>query len=467
MRTIIIGVVCVAIGIVADALFLPHQSLWNDEATQLDGLTLSPIEVTRWLAGRVDYDFGVPDDRMPPLSYWAGWVWSRVFGLHEWSLRWFSVACVAIATAIVFATASRAWGLTAGVAASLLLATSPNVIGAAVEIRAYSLFMLHSAGLFACLVGYAASPAATRRRWLVGIVAFGIAAMYTHFFGLVALGGALLAALILTRAEGQSIIPVLVAGTVAAVAALGLAPFVMASTAMTRSAPPGTGEGKLVGLVRLAYRQFSGPAMSVSSVAVGLAAVGFVLGVACGLAPKRRWGSASTALGVALASGGLVVALVHLVQSSIAAASPTYNVWTLPTLAILIASGLDARARAVRATATLAIVLLMASNVFATSQLALRGDYFAHTAYRPISELIRHLGPREVAVVHDGQSPKAWAIYAPTRYEFGGVVRQYIYVPGGGEGDGIRVADYPSTKVESDPIRLAVRPSHRGSFQGE
>ncbi len=60
MRTIIIGVVCVAIGIVADALFLPHQSLWNDEATQLDGLTLSPIEVTRWLAGRVDYDFGVP-----------------------------------------------------------------------------------------------------------------------------------------------------------------------------------------------------------------------------------------------------------------------------------------------------------------------------------------------------------------------------------------------------------------------
>ena len=278
--------------------------------------------------------------------------------------------------------------------------------------------------------------------------------MYTHFFGLVALGSALLAALILTRAQGQSIIPVLVAGAVAAVAALGLAPFVMASTAMTRECAPRDGRGQAGGT----------GATGVSAVlrAGDVGQLGgrrprgrrFRPGSRLRPGPKRRWGSASTALGVALASGGLVVALAHLVQSSFAAASPTYNVWTLPTLAILIASGLDARARPVRATATLAIVLLLASNVFATSQLALRGDYFAHTAYRPISELIRHLGPREVAVVHDGQSPKAWAIYAPTRYEFGGVVRQFSYVSGGREGDGIRVADYPSSKVESDPIRL-------------
>src|SRR4051794_10429387 len=77
-----------AVTLVAAALFLPHQTLWIDETTQLSGLTLSPVEVVRWLMHPATHDFGVPGDRMPFLSYWLGWAWSRLFGLGETSLRW-------------------------------------------------------------------------------------------------------------------------------------------------------------------------------------------------------------------------------------------------------------------------------------------------------------------------------------------------------------------------------------------
>lgn len=470
MRTIVLGVVCVAVGVAADAAFLPHQSLWNDEAVQMAGLSLEPVEAMRWLADRVNYDFGLMDDRMPPLSYWAGWAWSKAFGLGERPMRWFGVVCVAIATGIVFVAADRAWGLASGVAAALLLATSPNVVVQAVEIRAYPMLILTSAGVFACLIGYAAGPIESRRRWLVGIVGCGIVAMYTHFFGLTALGGALVAALVLAKARGERIGSVIAAGGIAAVAALGLGPFILASKSMSHPAA-GLSEGKATDLIRLVYRLFSHPATSVSTVAVGLAAVGFVVAIGCGLASKQRSGWAAAALAMAMASGLAVVVLAHLAQSSFAAASPHYNAWILPPLALLMASGLAASARAVRGVALAAIVMMLAANTYADGQLAVRGEAFAHTPHRHIAALITRYPPDEVAVIHDGDVAVAWHIYAPVRYEFGGGLRQFSYVPDEPGSAGVHVALYPprQDKVLVDPTRLpfhqliVVRSEQRGA----
>ena len=60
----------VAVAVLAAGLFLPHQALWIDETTQMAGLTLSPRHLVQWLANPASHDFGVPGDRMPPLSYW-------------------------------------------------------------------------------------------------------------------------------------------------------------------------------------------------------------------------------------------------------------------------------------------------------------------------------------------------------------------------------------------------------------
>ena len=68
-------------------MVLPNRSIWVDETTQMSGLAGNPVEITQWLMGRIKYNTNLQDDRMPPLSYWAGWLWSRIFGLGERQMR--------------------------------------------------------------------------------------------------------------------------------------------------------------------------------------------------------------------------------------------------------------------------------------------------------------------------------------------------------------------------------------------
>ena len=128
---------------------------------------------------------------------------------------------------------------------------------------------------------------------------------------------------------------------VVGLAALGLIPFVLASAGMSSPTPDG-GEGKLTGLVRLAYRQFSHPSLMVWPIAVAVAGVGFLMAGIAALVPKKAGQRESIGLLLVLVSGGIVVALAQLAQSHFRAASPSYNVWMLPTLALLLASGFAA-----------------------------------------------------------------------------------------------------------------------------
>ena len=101
------AIVCMGACVVSAGLFLPHQSLWYDEATQLYGVGLDPVEVTRWLAGWSHHNFGIPSDRMPPVSYWAQQAWAKVFGLSELAMRSFSLVCVAASILVVHSAARR------------------------------------------------------------------------------------------------------------------------------------------------------------------------------------------------------------------------------------------------------------------------------------------------------------------------------------------------------------------------
>src|SRR5580765_5828134 len=129
-----LAVACVAVGLSSG--FAAQQEIWLDETTQLAGLSLGPARVLPWLAGADPGRFaGIPADRMPPLSYWVGWLWSQAFGRSEASLRALGVALGAAAALLVFASARRLWGRAAGYLAGLSFALSPNVIVSSVEIR--------------------------------------------------------------------------------------------------------------------------------------------------------------------------------------------------------------------------------------------------------------------------------------------------------------------------------------------
>lgn len=453
-RAAAVGLACVAAGVGAAAGFLPHQSLWVDEATQLSGLSLGPGEVVRWLAGRADPDLGVPPDRMPPLSYWVGWAWAHLFGLTEGSLRWFGVVCTAAATLLVFRTAYRTWGLPAGAAAGLLFALSPNVATEAVEIRAYPLFLLTSAGVFGALVRLLSDPAGYRPCRLAALVVWGTAAMYTHFYGLVVAGGALLAALVLARARGARPTSVLAAVAVSAVLAAGLAPFALASGRLSEWAPEGD---KWIALVRLAYRLFAHPATAVSDLAVGVCLTGAAAALAGAVGGARRRGSeAAAGIGIALAAGLAVVVVANFVQSGFDAARPSYNVWALPGLALGLASGVAAPTAWARRAAQVGVGLLLLAHVYGLGQLVENGPAFAHTPHRPVADLIRRLGPDGVVVIHDASPGPSQVghLYFPIRYEFNGSVPYYDATDGP---DGVRVVPFPGRQGAVDPARLPAR----------
>ena len=151
---------CMGTSTCSSALILPSRAIWLDESAQMSGLEMGPIRVVCWLAFREDSSTGILDDRMPPLGYWAGWLWSRVFGLAECPMRWFSVACTTLATGLVFIAAYRRWGLASGLAAGLTLGLCPSVLDMSVEIRPYAMFLLESAAAFACLTGLLLIPIA-------------------------------------------------------------------------------------------------------------------------------------------------------------------------------------------------------------------------------------------------------------------------------------------------------------------
>jgi uncharacterized membrane protein len=153
--------------------FAAQQSVWTDEATQLSGLGLGFADQLRWLAGRLPQTFAVPPDRMPPLSYWLGSIWTHAFGNSVLAARYLSV-CLSVASLFVLWAVARQYleRRTALICAALL-ALSPNFVVEAAEIRAYAAFIFFSTLL---IYGYlrllAARPApSSLDLWAFALVA--------------------------------------------------------------------------------------------------------------------------------------------------------------------------------------------------------------------------------------------------------------------------------------------------------
>jgi hypothetical protein len=430
---LIAGLACAGVSALACALFLPSQSLWLDEIAQLAGLSLGPLEVVGWLAGWTSHDFLVPTDRMPPLSYWLGWLWAWVFGLRELPLRWLGVCCTALAAFIVFRTARDAWGMRSGVAAGLLFALSPNVITMAVEIRAYPMFLLASAATLWCLVRVL-DPGGRRDGWLFGLVISGLLAIYTHFFGLALVGSCLLAALIVMVARGDRLGRLLAAAAVTGIASVAVLPFVMAALKLGAldgsGAPAVSAITKVTDLVKLLYRLFAAPPMSLSTMAQAAAVLGAGTGTIAGLAPKQRGDDALRGMLLTLMIGLAVVFGARFVVK-IDSLAPRYNLWMVPAFLLLISSGLAAQKRAFRNLACVAVVLLTAASVYSTWVLADHGESFAHNPHRQIEAEILGLGVGvdRVAVIHEGREWN-YDLYISLRHALGPDLRQYIHEPG-------------------------------------
>ena len=420
-------VVVVGVFLAGAASFLPRQCLWGDETTQMIGLRLGPIEATRWLAGGGPNDPDQIRDRMPPLSYWMGSAWARVFGLDERSLRWFGVACVALAVALVYEAARRAFGTASAWGAGLLFALCPAVIVLSVEIRSYPLFLLWSALAFHELVRLVATPGGERWTTYAALAFTLSAAVITHFFGAV-LGASILGALLLRAYRGEGRLrPVLFVGGTFALSLASLYPFVGASVALSRHASTRSINRvqELLNVKNMLVRLVNDVSLTVHPpvAIVALTAALVLLGLTLCVARSRP--RPVLAVAVTLGTGLLLVTAAKLVQNKFDASSYNYNAWMRPGFCILLSAGLASGCKTVRRVAAVAFFLLLVSQASGIYELNVHGDYFVHGPQRAIVALVRSCEPRDTAMVHDDRSHRFVVVYCPIRCELGAGLEHY------------------------------------------
>jgi len=146
------------------------ESLWGDEG-------FSAIAVQQPFLETVGI---VMRDTAPPLFYIVGWIWGRMFGFSEASLRSLTLllmlGAAGFAGMIVWKVGKNRMG---GVVTFLLSFLAPFLVPFAFEWRMYALlnFMVMGSIYFFVM-----------RKWW-GYVIFSLGALYTHHFGLFTIAG--------------------------------------------------------------------------------------------------------------------------------------------------------------------------------------------------------------------------------------------------------------------------------------
>jgi uncharacterized membrane protein len=154
-------------------------SVWYDEF-----LTIRTIRLSWQQLFTGDY----PKELHPPLYFLLLKSWTTLFGLTDGAMRSLSVLLSVAGMIVLFLLVRQLVDRRVALGAILLFAVHPAYIHYATEIRMYALLILCSLGAFLAWTYYSTS-AVPKGRHLITLAAAVVAALYTHYFGvLVALG---------------------------------------------------------------------------------------------------------------------------------------------------------------------------------------------------------------------------------------------------------------------------------------
>ncbi len=385
--------------------FARVQNVWIDESTQLSGIKLEPLEILRWLSGVSLDRFGVPGDRMPPVSYLLDWLWLHLFGPSVLGFRLFHSAFVILGAAALAAFAWRELGPAVAVLVLGFFVLSPKLIQTGVEIRCYPiLFALTSVQvvIFSKLVSRNKLDPAL-------LVSFGLTcltAIYTHYYGLVSSCAFFLALGIAFIRTPSSLGALAAAFGTVMIGSLGLFPFV--TSAVVQSAPAAN-EKTVAQYLTYLFRLFGDSANMVSVLASLLFFLGtlalFSAGAVTAVVRARRWIlRPSDWLFVVVFAGVLAPILASLVVRTFNVLSASYSGWLFAPLVLLIGIGAssstgfrpwDRGGRFVAASA------MLIGAAFSTHVFLFHAPFFVHGPERFVG-----------AIYDEATSPKA-IVYEP------------------------------------------------------
>lgn len=420
---------------IAAYLFGRMQNVWVDETTQLSGATLTPGPLIAWLTGKLQMPFGVPGDRMPPVSYFIDMIGWRIWGQNELAFRLYHAAIAAGGIVLLVAAMARRFGTRAALIAGLILALSPKLVETAVEIRAYPIFFALSCAQLAMIVR---GDIAGRTGRLILFLLLGLISGYTHFFGVVATSAYIVAVFIDAR-DVKSAIRVVLGYVLLLILWAGLAPFIFgAATISNASQTAGTGLGDIATFLA---QLISNSAILIDMKVTALYFAGFgllaalaALGLCLIVVRKGLDARHDPALAIALALvAGIVVTLAAaFLAKGFNALSPRYNIWMLPAIALLIALAADGLlapgGKAMRFLRLGALALFAIGSVLALAGFLKRGEWFIHGPSRTVEAMLAEASA-PVAVVHVGTG-WAWT-YFPLYWRHRETVPQWLLTPDG------------------------------------
>jgi mannosyltransferase len=164
--------------------FLPH-SYWVDEVVTSDLVEGPFVAMLR----------AIPHaESTPPLYYVLAWIWSRVAGADEASMRSLSALFGTLTIPICYASTRTLVSHRAGVIVAALAAVNPLLVWYSQEARAYGLYILLGALSFLCFSLALRNPSPRRLTLWAGTSSL---LLLTHYFGVFLAGAE--AALLLYR----------------------------------------------------------------------------------------------------------------------------------------------------------------------------------------------------------------------------------------------------------------------------
>jgi hypothetical protein len=328
--------------------FASAQDIWMDETTQLSGITLKPWQLLRWLSGVDRERFGLPGDRMPPLSYLLDWAWLRFAGSSEIGFRLFHSAFVIAGAGILTAVTLRNVGPLAAILTLTFLVLSPKLIGVGVEIRAYPIFFSVTCIQVAIFLHLAARRNRADIR-LLGLFSLTcLILIYTHFYGVVSTAAFFLALVVIYINSASSLAVLLVTFAGVSLGSSGVLPFVFSavdySSAKSVSAEP-TIVQPIHKYVEFFPTLLGGPANMVS-VPAGVLFLGgtlALLAVAFAAALWRLWHRKVQPcdwLFLVVIFGAILPMLASaIIGSRVNYLNANYSIWLLAPLALLVGLG--------------------------------------------------------------------------------------------------------------------------------
>gem|GEM_PF-2346125 len=469
-RLSIAALFLLTIGFALEAyMFARVQDVWMDESTQLTGAGLALTDLFRWLAGDHSLDpYGLPGDRMPPLSYLIDWAWFRIYGSSELGFRLLHASFAVIGA---LALSVFVWRNLGSLAAFVLLAffvLSPKLIQIGVEIRAYPFFFAITCVQTVIFVRLVSDPTKADVKFLSMFVLACLTAVYTHFYGVVSSAAFILVLGIAYVRAHTALLRLMVASLVLAIGSIGILPFVLAGVNRSGQIPADAfrADRHLLYLLKL----FGDPAnvVSVPSAILFFGGI-FALFAAGSMAMlgrlRRKLIMPLDWLLAVLIVGSSATILASFVFTSFDALSIGYSVWLFAPIGALIAVGgatqiglplWDNAGRFV------AIGMMVLGSVHATFILLSDSSMFVHGPNRFVGALYDSAeGPK--AIVYEADA--LWKFsYFPLVFSHRSEIVQYRAAANGDgvlrieRGDGLFGAERNPSLPAAQSIDAAVAP---------